>query len=83
MVTHEPALAFDQASVDASGGLDEATPGQPTQGDVTVEVQSFLFRTNVKQLLGHSFVVVTSNTYGHVPSSGSGRWRAMDAVLGG
>ena len=39
---------------------------------------------NVKNLLGHSTIVLTSNTYGHVLEQRQQEMaRGMDAVLGG
>jgi integrase len=48
-----------------------------------LQAQGFTLE-DVKNQLGHSTIVLTSNTYGHVPEHRQRQVaRAMDAVLGG
>jgi site-specific recombinase XerD len=55
-----------------------------TRGSVTFLLSQGFGLEDVKNLLGHSTIVLTSNTYGHVLEQRQEEMaRGMDAALGG
>jgi integrase len=71
--------------LDQAGRLDtKSLPRHESASPLTLLLAQRLMLEDVKNLLGHSPIVLTSNTYGHVLEQRQRQVTiAMDAVLGG